>query len=82
MSPDPSESTAPEPRRIWWVLTPDMERTLRFLVGTIILAQQTMFASEPNTLAVGAGMVLAGSPLANMADDARKALRRNGNGSQ
>lgn len=67
-------------QRTWWVLTPDMERTLRFVIGMALVVWTSVFADSLNPTVFGGGLILAGSPLANMADDARRALRRNGDG--
>lgn len=72
------DNTSVAERRTWWVLTPDMERTLRFVVGMALVVWTSVFADSLNPTVFGGGLILAGSPLANMADEARRAIRKDG----
>lgn len=73
------DASLPRQRRIFGVLSPDQERTIRFLLGVgVLVREMLLLQGEPRMLVLFAGGVLVGTPFTNVADDIRKSLTGRG----
>lgn len=74
--PDPAV-TPPPLRRVFGVISPDQERTIRFLLGIGVMVRELVFQTgDPRMIVLVAAATLSGTSLTDIADDVRRTMRK------